>query len=236
MSTPAIREVTAKVLHGQSLAVLPVLLGGAWLMALAISSPNYAWLGWVTLLPLFHVIRVLSPLRAGAAGALWGGSLFAFALGFSGSTISPTPLAFVLLTAVPGSYAALGAWLTRSVGFSPYLLALGWIGVEFSLGPAGLRLGLLAATQGDGFALRIVGSFAGYVLVAFLVAYFNAALLSALAQVIVAAKPARRTYGGGSLLRKFIAQEAIVELRDLLRQAQPRGPPVPAVVPITRCA
>jgi apolipoprotein N-acyltransferase len=151
--------------------------------------------------------------------------LFAF-LAQAGSPVSGSLASLAWMAFVPGVYAAAGAWLTRRVGFSPYLLALGWVGVEFSLQPTGLQFGLLAATQGDGFALRIVGAFAGYVLVAFSVAYFNAALLSALTEVVarvVRSRPVRR---GGSIVRKFFSQDAVLELRDFLHLARPRGPPV----------
>lgn len=218
----------AAVQRMRLLALAPFLVASAVVMAFAMASPSWGWLGLMTLLPLFQGIRVLSPRLAGMGGALWGASLAVGSWALGNSTIDGSVLSFVFLTAVPGAYAWFGAGLTRRVGFSPYLLALGWIGVEFALHPLGLKLGLLAATQGDGFALRALGSFAGYVLVAFLVAYFNAALLSAIAEVAKSCRPRPLIRRAGRSVRPFIAREAIVQLREFIRQVQPRGPPAPA--------
>jgi len=215
----------------KSFAVAPALFVSAYLMAIAIASPSYWWLGWITLLPLFHAIRVFRPSIAGLCGGFWGASLYVCSALMGNPSIDTSALSLIGLSLVPALYATLGASLTRHVGFSPYLLALGWIGVEFALQPLGLSTGLLAATQGDGFAIRIVGSFAGYVLVAFLVAYFNAALLSALAEACVPSPARRSPLRGASPLRRFYTLDVVLELRDLLRQAQPRGPPL--LVPAT---
>jgi apolipoprotein N-acyltransferase len=214
--------------------LLPALVGSAYFMALALGSPDYGWLGLITLLPLFQAIRVQRPAAAGFCGGLWGAALFAFSAITGSSAIETSLFSAAYLALVPAIYAYLGARLTARVGFSPYLLALGWIGVEFALRPLGLHFGLLAATQDDGFALRVLGSFAGYVLVAFLVAYFNAALLSALAEVSGACRSARVIRRGASLIRTTFAFDAIVQLREFLRQAQPRGPPALAFATVRR--
>ncbi len=201
------------------------LLISAYLTASAMGSSSYWWLGWITLLPLFHAIRNLRPTASGLAGAMWGAALFGSAALIGNSPIESSAASLAMLTAVPALYGYLGAVLTRRVGFSPYLLALGWVGVELSLQPLGLHFGLLAATQGDGFALRIVGSFAGYVLVAFLVAYFNAALLSAIAEVAESTAAKRRFLRGAFAVRCLLTYEFVVDLHEFLRQANPRGPP-----------
>lgn len=201
------------------------LAASAYSMALSTSSPDLAILGWVTLLPLFQAIRTLAPLEAVLAGGFWGVCLFAHAVLIGGLTLRTDLTGFVLLTAIPAVYAGAGAALTRRVGFSPYLLALGWIGVEFALHPLGLRHGLLAATQSDGFALRILGSFAGYVLVAFFVAYINATLLCVLSEVRKACGGSRFSGGGSGGLRQLLTQVQVVPIRTFIRQAQPRGPP-----------
>ncbi len=201
------------------------LAGSAYLMALAIESPKYVWLGWVTLLPLFYAIRVLPPARAFVSGAFWGASLFFASVAFAHTEIIPSLGSLTLLTLIPGAYCSFGAAMTRRIGFSPYLLALSWVGVEFAIRPLGLRYGLLAGTQGDGMVVRMVGSFAGYVLVAFLVAYFNAMLLSAIADVYVPAGSSRLTVRGSSPIRKIFNVDSVLQLRDLIRIGQPRGPP-----------
>ncbi len=203
------------------------LIGSAYLMTAAMQSSTLWWLGWVTLLPLFLVIRVLTPAPALAAGAIWGSSLFLFA-GFSdGALFDPTLRSLLLLTVIPGIYTCVGSHVTRRVGFSPLLLGLGWVAVEFALQPLGLRHGLLAATiGGEGLVVRTLGYLAGYVLVAFIIAYVTASLLSVLSDICVSAP--RSLYEGGSgdtQCRLFLSEEPVFSLQ-LVYSAHPRAPPV----------
>jgi apolipoprotein N-acyltransferase len=211
--------------RSRTLALAAALAASAFGMALSTGSSDLGALGWVTLLPLFQAIRVLAPLEAAVAGGFWGACVFGSALLVGGLSLRTDLTGLALITAIPAVYAGLGAGMTRRIGFSPYLLALGWIGVEFALHPLGLVNGLLAATQGDGFALRILGSFAGYVLVAFVVAYINATLLCVLSQVRKACGGSRFSGGGSGGIRQLITQVQVVPIRTFIRQAQPRGPP-----------
>ena len=106
------------------------------------------------------------------------------------------------------------------------MLALGWVGVEFALCPLGLRQGLLAGTQGDAVMFRTVGSAAGYVVVAFVVAYINAALLSVLSGVARRIRKQRFVLRGSlDARRPFIAVGALQDLFCLIGPLQPRAPP-----------
>jgi apolipoprotein N-acyltransferase len=194
-------------------------------MALAMSSETRWWLGWVTLLPLFYAIRVLRPLRAFIAGAFWGGCLFASAATIGVAEFAPGPLSLALVTLVPGTYAALGAILTRQIGFSPYLLALGWMCVELAVSPVSLHRGLLAGTQGDAAFLRLLGSFTGYALVGFLVAYFNALLFNVLSQVPFGAVSEARLHVPADCGRRLISVDSLDYLSYLIRPSRPRAPP-----------
>jgi apolipoprotein N-acyltransferase len=89
-----------------------------------------------------------------------------------------------------------------------------------------LHYGLLAATQGDGFAIRVVGSFAGYALVAFLVALVNATLVSVLSEVRLGFSARPRVPKAGAAERRFLVTELPSYLLHLLRAAQPRAPPL----------
>ncbi len=201
------------------------LVVSAYGMSRAIGSSHYWWLGWVALLPLFVSIRVLSPGRALFAGGLWGLSLFVASALTADAPIAPSIASLFLLIAIPSLYTCLGARLTRRVGFSPYLLALGWVGVELGLGPLGLRHGLLAATQGDGLIINLVGSWAGYALVAFIVAYVNASLLSVLSRVPVTSSGTRFVGGSPGSAERLVVAEGWHGLFHLIRPAQPRAPP-----------
>lgn len=194
-------------------------------MALAIQTPEHFWLGWITLLPLMQAARVLAPAAAFGAGAFWGGSLLASSaiLGSTNIEFSASSIAILLLG--PGLYSWFGASLTRRVGFSPYLMALGWVGVELCLRPVGLEHGLLAETQGEGMLIRVVGSFAGYFLVAFLVAYINASLLSVIHTVTGICCGSRLApSAAGCLTRLVTLAEPFVASR-VLCMSQPRAPP-----------
>jgi len=211
---------------GKATVLALALAGSAYLMALAIESPHRVWLGWVTLLPLFYGIRVLSPAQALVSGVFWGVCLFLSSVAFARTEIAPSLSSFALLSLIPGAYCYFGAALTRRIGFSPYLLALGWIGAEFAWAPLGLRHGLLAGTQGDGLAIRLLGSVAGYALVAFLVAYVNASLLSVLTSVHRGAANSRLIRGSGDTLRAYFPIDLPSYLLHIHRQAQPRAPPI----------
>lgn len=210
----------------RSLALPASLIICAGLMAYAVSSPGHWWLGWMTLLPVFHAIRTQSPLRAAASCGLWGVTLFALGVSIFETAVPPTVASLLALTLVPATYGFLGARLTRRIGFSPYLLALGWMGVELALAPVGLRHGLLAASQGNGLLLGAVGSLTGFVLVAFLVAYVNATLLSALHTVHRAFTQSRVAVRGSSEPKPLVVEEAFHYLIQLISRAQPRAPPV----------
>jgi apolipoprotein N-acyltransferase len=204
------------------------LIGSAYLVGLAQHEGN-SILGWFALLPLFHAIRVLSPGRAFGAGALWGISALAF--GLLRAPVHVNLFAYgSLMALIPALYAAYGSRLTRKVGFSPYLLALGWIGVEFALRPLGMHNGLLAGTLGDqGFFVHVIGSFAGYVLVAFLVAYFNAALLAALSSATIPGGGRRIARSSTGPQRGVFASEVPFHSAYLIAPSRPRAPPISAL-------
>ncbi len=215
------------ILSALAVVTVPATLAvaSAFLMSVAIATPRFAWLGWVTLIPLLFALRSSTPTGAAAFGAVWGSALFGF-----GAFVLPTPIApslgsWALLTGIPALYAFAGARLTLRVGYSPLLLALGWIGVELALHPLGLQHGLLAGTQGDGVLLHLVGSYAGYALVAFLVVYVNAWLLTALAAVPIPIPGRRLVRATGERVIRLATVEIPNYWFLLLRPSKPRAPP-----------
>ena len=210
--------VNHAIVLGASLAISAVL------MAIAIETPEHFWLGWITLLPLMHAARVLSPAAAFGAGSFWGASLLASTAAL-GSDVDFSASSAAILVLGPSLYSWFGASLTRRVGFSPYLMALGWVGVELCLRPVGLEHGLLAGTQGDGMLIRVAGSFAGYFLVAFFVAYINASLLSVIHKVTGSCASTRLApSASGRMVRLLTLSEPFVASR-VLCISQPRAPP-----------
>jgi apolipoprotein N-acyltransferase len=173
----SIERMAGSVLLVTSLVVSGCVIGAAT------GSTGLSWLAWIALLPLFFTIRIASPPVALLYGGLWGLCLYLFSAATDSSAITTTIRSLGLLAAIPAVYAYLGARLTRTVGYAPMLLALGWIVVEFALQPLALRQGLLAGTQGDGTLVRIAGGLLGYLFVAFLIAFINAKLTSLVAHL-----------------------------------------------------
>lgn len=194
-------------------------------MAVAIQSPSW-WMGCVTLLPLMLAIRALRPFDAGLAGCFWGISFFSLSFLVGGAPFAGTVGSLALLCVIPALYAGLGSFMTRRTGFSPLLLGLGWVGVEFALHPLSLHHGLLAGTLGDGLIVGLVGNLAGYVLVAFIVAYVTASLLKVLGRVCVGSGATRLASGSTGSPPRVFPFELPVNLFLFIRPSRPRGPPV----------
>ncbi len=199
------------------------LAAGAGLLALALRSADARWLGWVALLPLLCSVRLFGPLGAAAAGAFWGMCLALFlpaAGAVSGTSIAPQAL-------VMAAYAGLGSAVTRRAGFSPLLLGVGWVGVELLLAPLSGRFGLLAATQGaDGLFVRTVGQVAGWLLVAFLLAYINASLLEMLTAVCAVTGGSNRELRNGTIAECAIMPHWVLpHLAAIPGSCGPRAPP-----------
>ncbi len=209
-------------------ALILSLVAGAFLMALSLGTSGYAWLGWLTLLPLFVAIRVLSPLRAMLCGALWGLSLHVFGTLFFETGISSGLASLVLLTAIPAAYTLLASWLTAWIGFNPLVLGVTWMGVELALEPLGMRLGLLGGTQGDSTVMHWAGGALGYVLVAFVVALGNAVLLLLLSRVPVGVAAPRCLPGSSSSGTRLVPQTFSCFPLFAIPVSQPRAPPIAA--------
>jgi len=205
------------------MALVGALSGSAFLTAHAAQAGVPFWVGWLALAPFFAAIRALRPILAMLCGALWGASLFVFTGG--GSEPDNPIVVGLLLTVVPAAYAYLAAYATRWIGFSPFVLGVGWMGVELALAPVGLHNGLLSATQGDTALMDYIGRALGYVLVAFLVAYVNALLVEVLGRVPL--RLARSLWAAARDDAEILLRSQIVGCLSLvaLQPSRPRAPP-----------
>ncbi len=217
------RDLTVTV---RSVALVPALVISAYLMALALGPSEHPWLAWVALLPLFVAIRTLRPLGALLSGALWGSSLYVFGVALASLGSREGLLSFALLTAAPAAYALLGSLVTRRIGFNPLVLGVAWMGMELAFEPLGLRHGLLAGTQGDGLLVHWVGGALGYVLVAFLVAFANSALLLTLTGVCVDIGSKAYAARGEPRKTRLIPQTFCCFPLYAIPVSQPRAPPL----------
>ena len=90
--------------NGDKLALMVAVVLGAYVLAATTAHPHSAWVGCVTLFPLFVVIRVERPIVASLFGALWGASFCLFAGGASASLgveigFASAGVSLILLTA-----------------------------------------------------------------------------------------------------------------------------------------
>jgi len=201
------------------------LIFSACLMTAATRSEDLSVLAWLALLPLFHVIRTCSPLRAMLCGAVWGGCLGVLIANTTERVAADSIIWFAIVAGVPAVYAYLCARLSRWIGFDPFVLAVAWMGVELSFARLGLRQGLLAATQSEGTFWAWMGHGLGYVLVAFVVAAVNASLISVLSAVRLRVP---RPAGQVSLPNPGASHSPLAFFRPSLfafHPSQPRAPP-----------
>jgi apolipoprotein N-acyltransferase len=199
---------------------------GALMMAAAIGSAAHTWLGWFALVPLFFVIRLWRPKSALLGGALWGVSLYVFSSAQPDAAVSSTVGSLLLIAAIPATYASAGAWLTRRIGFNPFILGFAWMGVELALGPVVARTGLLGTVQGDSTILHWIGGALGYVLVAFVIAAGSASLVSVLSAARLSIPQLRYpTYSADH--GAYPASPSLFWFsRFSIRPCQPRAPPI----------
>lgn len=211
---------------GHRFAALAISLPlSAALTAAAAQSGQHSWLAWISLLPLFWAIRSLGPLPATLSGALWGGCLAAFLVAGPAPAISPAFSSLALLAAVPALYAGICSRLTRSIGFNPIMLGLGWILVEMALKPVGLRSGLLAGTQADQSSILWIAHVFGYVFAAFLLACANASLVAVLHNAHCAFPSQRAPGESPDVQRCPVAPHRTPCLSLPPRRVYPRAPP-----------
>jgi len=211
---------------GEELALLVALVFSALLTSAVLRSGNHAWIAWVSLLPLFQAIRRFDCLQASLAGGLWGACLYLFSSSGGGAVIQPAVSSLALLSALPAVYVGASSWLTRRIGLSPFVLAVGWMLLELALRPLGLPLGLVATTQ-DASLVHWLGGLLGYVFVAFIVIYINASLL-AIVGIVRLVAPEAAVLVGMSDTRVFHRASQVTLRSQLfsLCEAHPRAPPV----------
>ena len=151
-----------------------------------------------------------------------------FSIGSFQEASVPTLTKFLLLTATPALYCGSAAWLSRRIGFSPFVLGVGWLGVEFALGQAGLRTGLLGLAAGEGGALHWLGEVLGWLFVCFLFALLNAWVVVVLNGVRLNGAVQLRPVSSADYIPLLFAQTFMGYPLFSVPASQPRGPPFAA--------
>lgn len=213
----------------RALAVCVLLIGSAALLSTEIGSGSRSLVGMFTLLPLLAAMRVFSPGKAMACGALWGASLFVFLVAPVEPLVPAAFSSFALLAAAPAVYALVLVWLARRYGFNPLMLAFGWGFVELALIPLGLRGGLLGSTVGfeSGSVLSLLQGVLGYVCIAAFIVAVNGLALALLGRAYQRVCGTTRVVRGSSgVQQRFFPREVPVTLLFVANLGRPRAPPV----------
>ena len=220
------------VLNPKAAALCVSLVLSALLTAAALRVPNLHWLAWISFVPLFVVVRSLSPSPAATAGGFWGGCLYLFCATGSAPAIGASPSLLALLIVIPAVYLGLAARPARAIGFKLLILALGWTLVEVVLrlhNPSGAGEGLLAGPVGGASDLHWFARLLGYVCTAFLVASANASLIVILSRAHLCFPALWSLEESPNPGTHPPSQVFLPNMPWTLRQARPRAPPIPAV-------
>jgi len=205
--------------------LIPAIVLGALFLAGAAVADDLRWVAGLSLLPLLVAIRKLSRWQAMFCGAVWGAALCGFLL-YSAPVAPSNAVLLTLLTAtITAVYAFAGSLVTRWIGFSPLVMATGWIGVELALQPMAFRYGLLSSAVGEGQTMQVVGGLLGYVFIAFLVAYSNAWLLHFAGNIRLRIPRPQLRLSVAGLRGLSVPQIAFASPLPVIGRSHPRAPP-----------
>ncbi len=187
-----------------------------------VSESTHSLLSFLCLLPLLRAAQGMRPAHAMGVGALWGSSACLFAALDGGSAITASAVGVVGLLVAPALYACGGSWVTRRVGFSPFVLALGWILIECTLGQS--TRGALIGSSDSGM-LAVVGRHLGSAWSAFVVVYLGSWCLLLVSKWRAALARGYRGAGLTLNLDAFRAPASVAQPIAVPALSHPRAPP-----------
>jgi len=213
----------------QTELVLMVLLAcGAVLMAASLANHGRFWLCWASLVPLFVVVRLLSPIRAAIWTGCWGLAVGLLTLLFE-STVAPDSVQrLALLFLFPALFGWGARRMTIRFGFQPIVMGFGWMLVELGLQFTTLEGGFLIAAGSDNPLTVWIGQTLGFIWIALLISMFSAIVLSIVADLPMPRCPSARRIRRANRIAGFVIPfDSSLRIRCfLLRMAAPRAPPI----------
>ena len=221
------RRDAARVTAALGLAMLGVAVtASAIMVASHFGRPTHAWVPVLGVLPIFLVIRLLSPALAATFAAWWGLCLATYPSelsrsgGFDGS-------AMILAVGLPALHAWLCGVVCRRVRFSPLFLAFSWVGVELAFAAQGFQQGLLGSCLAGTPIVAWTTSALGTVFVGLLAAYFGAWLTLAISEAHrLGERSCRSLRVCIGLVRKALLDDQVGVVSSFaIRLTSPRGPP-----------
>jgi len=128
------------------------------------------------------------------------------------------------LAGTPAVYAGLASWLTQRIGYSAFVLGVGWMAVELVFSRLEFNIGLLGSAQPGGSILSWLAHALGSVFVGFIIAYVNAACVALASRIRL---PLSRQLMVSSACIHELGEltKSIALVRFVLRSSQPRAPP-----------
>jgi len=189
-------ELTGEWWRDRPLARRLLLVASGAALSLAYPRPEWPWLAWVSLVPLFFFSLVVRPRQAFLDGALFGLAFFTLLLRWLDYTFQtfsaiPWPLTFIVvlllsayLACFIGGVAWAGSRLHRAFGSGLALVMLPFLWVTAELGRtyvlSGFPWGLLGYSQYRQLALIQIAAWTGVYGVSWLCALVNAAIAAVL--------------------------------------------------------
>lgn len=201
----------------------------AFLLLIATLLPGYWYLSFIALIPFLWRI-----VKAGPRAAFWLG--FIFGLTFLSiwklNALSISPFSAALKIILGSVLFAVFGWAASRLkgkwGFNPLLVALLWVGFEFSLIKLGFATGLLEAP----FLLSIAPFFKGlsvlfgFLAISFVIVLINSVLILAIEKLVSLAKVRRTTFPVGQrFLNPFPTSGLFAQKVYLVPEG--RAPPFP---------
>jgi apolipoprotein N-acyltransferase len=189
-------ELTGEWWRDRPMARRLLLIGFGVLLSLAYPRPEWPWLAWISLVPLFFFSMGVRPKQAFLDGFLFGFAFFTLLLRWLDYTFQtysaiPWPLTFVVvlllsayLACFIGGVAWAGSRLYRSFGSGLALVMLPFLWVTAELGRtyllSGFPWGLLGYSQYRQLAIIQIAAWTGVYGLSWLCALVNAAITALL--------------------------------------------------------
>jgi len=135
----------------------------------------------------------------------------------------------LIVAAVPTLYAGLGSAITRRIGFSPFVLAAGWLSVEFLVALTTTSDGILQVPFTESAVLNWLAHSLGTVFVGF-VSALAAGTFVAIANRVCSSVDHARPRISSEIRRTIFSPLFAVVVRGLHSPRQSRAPPVQSLV------
>ena len=220
-------------IRGEALGILVSLviatMSGACLAVLGRYTTTPILIGSIGLLPLILLARLGNVLWGALGGALWGLTVAVLTVAFQRASqpVEVSTAFFSVTMLAPAAYGALGALITRWIGFSPFILSVVWYGVASGVAVLGFPLHGGEGLVSDVAWYHPTSIVLGHTCLALLISWISATIVLVLdAALHVDGAPAYRSFVEDSDARPIVSLNALPNLWFINLSLAPRAPPV----------